>query len=189
MTTSKTAVLSSLCAVIDRFAEVWSDNMLADDLAERLNCAEVDALSALLRVAGQAKAAGTWKARHAAKDEEGDTHYVPDEVENPAPGGCHYSFIDTNTFGIDLDKMCESHTSDLIRSISDQKGIVLQMFRSEDLYRHCSETLDGIPIEYHEMVIRETKDRMGWVEDHFDDWERIESIIQNVAAAHRLPTE
>lgn len=187
MRNQKNSTFGNLFATLDRFTTVWSDPTLAHDVAQHLGCTELDALANVLKAAGNEHAAAIWTACHAEQDEQDDTHYGQNTTLNPAE--CPHQVVDAQTFGIDYKSMCESHASDLIRSVSDGKGIVLQMFRTEDLYRHCQDTLKGIPAEYHPFVIQETKNRLGWVEDAFDEWERIGNIIQNVVAENRIPAE
>lgn len=55
------------------FLEVWSGD-LADDLATKLTCGEVDALARLLHDHGRHAAAAAWINIHSRADEEDDEH-------------------------------------------------------------------------------------------------------------------
>lgn len=56
------------------FTDTWCGNLTAD-IAARLNCDEVETLTALLRALGAEQAADEWTAAHAAADEPSDRHY------------------------------------------------------------------------------------------------------------------
>lgn len=57
------------------FVAVFASIELADEVAARLNCVEVDAPAQLLRATGKIGAADAWIVAHAVDDDEGDTHY------------------------------------------------------------------------------------------------------------------
>ncbi|MDY0915029.1 hypothetical protein [Rathayibacter festucae] len=57
----------------------FSHGELADDLAPRLNCGEVDALAGLLRAFERDEAADLWITEHATDDDEGDAHHPEGE--------------------------------------------------------------------------------------------------------------
>lgn len=63
-------------AVTD-FVETWDDHALADEIAPKLSCWEVDRLAALLRAArtDNGAAADAWIEAHAAHDKVHDAHY------------------------------------------------------------------------------------------------------------------
>ncbi|TCL77894.1 MULTISPECIES: hypothetical protein [unclassified Rathayibacter] len=58
------------------FVSVFSREDLADDLAVRLTCVEVDALAGLLRAFGGDEAADLWITQHSTDDDEGDAHHI-----------------------------------------------------------------------------------------------------------------
>lgn len=64
----------SLQKVLQTFADVWSENHLANDLAAKLRCEEVEALAEILRVLGRSTAGADWIDSHAAGDECDDMH-------------------------------------------------------------------------------------------------------------------
>ena len=67
--------IDNIAAVAVEFVETWDDAMLADEIAKRLSCREVDALVALMRATGCDYAAAIWMRAHQAGDEPGDSHY------------------------------------------------------------------------------------------------------------------
>jgi hypothetical protein len=68
--------ISPIYRAAKNFADTFADSMLANDIAERLSCSELEALCGLLDGAGQTCAADYWREVHADTDEEGDEHYV-----------------------------------------------------------------------------------------------------------------
>ncbi len=60
---------------LTRWAEIFGDPDLADEIAVALNCTEADATVAALRAAGNPHAASTFLAAHTARDtSDGETH-------------------------------------------------------------------------------------------------------------------
>jgi hypothetical protein len=58
-----------------RWAEIFGDPDLADEIAVALNCTEADATAAALTAAGNPRAAATFLAAHTARDtSDGETH-------------------------------------------------------------------------------------------------------------------
>lgn len=57
------------------FRETWADNMLADELATKLTCSELEALAGLFTAFGEPAIAENWRAFHAEGDYPGDLHY------------------------------------------------------------------------------------------------------------------
>lgn len=61
----------------DRFAEVWTScGALPHEIAQALQCVEVDTLAELLRATGHPSDADAWTAAHAEADESDDAHYA-----------------------------------------------------------------------------------------------------------------
>ena len=73
-TTTITMQTPTLPEALAEFVSVFSHGELADDLAPRLNCGEVDALAGLLRAFGRDEVADLWITEHATDDDEGDAH-------------------------------------------------------------------------------------------------------------------
>lgn len=67
--------MNALDAAVAGFVAVFASVELADEVAARLNCVEVDALAQLLRTTGETGAADAWITAHATDDDEGDEHY------------------------------------------------------------------------------------------------------------------
>lgn len=65
---------TSEARALDEFLKVWSGDMSAD-VADKLTCAEVDALARLLRAHDHPAAAAEWINAHSHGDEEGDAHH------------------------------------------------------------------------------------------------------------------
>jgi hypothetical protein len=65
--------MDNAVTAIDNFIKTWSSSYLADDLAVKLRCEELDALVALL-AASNKRAASVWLRAHSAGDECGDLH-------------------------------------------------------------------------------------------------------------------
>lgn len=59
-----------------KFADVWSDGNLHNDIGDRLTCHEADALAGALTALGDAEAGQGLLEAHAEGDEEGDAHYL-----------------------------------------------------------------------------------------------------------------
>lgn len=62
-------------ATLHRFVRVWCDELLANEIAGALSCAEVDALASVLRAGGEPDAADLWLQAHSRKDEADDIHF------------------------------------------------------------------------------------------------------------------
>ena len=54
---------------LSEFVDVFSDGMLASDVAQRFTCREAEALAGALTALGAAEAANTWLAQHALHDD------------------------------------------------------------------------------------------------------------------------
>ena len=63
---------------LDTFLEVWTADVLLEDIATQLTCTEADALDNLLRASGQYAAAESLISSHAEGDDEGDQHFRGD---------------------------------------------------------------------------------------------------------------
>ena len=61
------------------FAETFADIWLAENIAQRFTCDELEALCELLNAAGQNAAAERWREVHAEGDEPGDDHFQSKE--------------------------------------------------------------------------------------------------------------
>ncbi len=90
----ETVAVPTLTDAAATFGNTFHDGTLANDIAPKLTCAEVDALVRLLLAAGLAAAADLWLNAHAADDEEGDTHYqdIPRDQHRPRSWGCALTF-------------------------------------------------------------------------------------------------
>ncbi|MCZ4553676.1 hypothetical protein [Gordonia rubripertincta] len=70
-----TAPTTELADPLTRWAEIFGDPELADEIAVALNCTEADATAAALTAAGNPQAASTFLAAHTARDtSDGETH-------------------------------------------------------------------------------------------------------------------
>lgn len=80
--TEKNILLSPDLALSD-FLGVWQDDMLADSIAWRLTCTEVDVLADLLAANGYPRTANDWLLCHVQNDHEYDdqVHYLFKEDE------------------------------------------------------------------------------------------------------------
>ncbi|WP_435108098.1 hypothetical protein [Nocardiopsis synnemataformans] len=63
-------------SLLETFVLTFSEGDLADELAARLTCSEVDALASLLFALGCEDSARTWLVSHSADDDEGDRHFL-----------------------------------------------------------------------------------------------------------------
>lgn len=73
--------LAALAAAAEQFTKTWADDgQLADSIGKQLNCAEADALVAMLTALGEPDAAETWFACHVAGDDAGDGHHDHDDA-------------------------------------------------------------------------------------------------------------
>lgn len=87
-------------------------------------------------------------------------------------------------------EICDSHASDIIRSLADAKGFVVKMIRPEDIFAHAMEEVNGIATGCIEELMTETLRRLNRLEDLTEDeTEEIRTTVQNVAADLKLPTE
>lgn len=59
-----------------KFVEIWSDSLLAQNIGTLLRCEEVEALAGMLRALGATTAGGDWIDAHAPGDECDDMHCV-----------------------------------------------------------------------------------------------------------------
>ncbi|MCJ1675420.1 hypothetical protein MT355_19320 [Rathayibacter sp. VKM Ac-2929] len=78
-TTTPTMQPLTLPEALAEFVSVFSHGELADDLAPRLTCGEVDALAGLLRAFGRDEAADLWITEHSTDDDECDAHHPEGE--------------------------------------------------------------------------------------------------------------
>lgn len=65
----------------ERFKAVWGDGYLAEDLASKLTCTELESLTRLFRAIGGEVAAETWTESHAEHDECSDMHCRCDDED------------------------------------------------------------------------------------------------------------
>ena len=66
---------TDLFDAVTAFVAAFADLNLADDLAARLTCAELNALVNLIDAAGDNATATAWLEAHSLGDEEGDEHW------------------------------------------------------------------------------------------------------------------
>lgn len=68
----------------DKFVAEWTTGYLADDIAAKLRCEEVEALAELLTAIGHTEAAQYWLTAHAGGDDCGDQHCICAHCAPPA---------------------------------------------------------------------------------------------------------
>lgn len=68
---------AALVAALHAFVREWASSPLASDIAGKLTCWELEAITGLLTVLGEDAAAQAWTDAHAPNDEDGDLHYTP----------------------------------------------------------------------------------------------------------------
>lgn len=87
--------------VAHAFTDAWCTTTITSDVAPRLGCTEVDALTDLLSALGDERAAAGWTDTHAQDDEPNDRHFqgtVPVEA-SLAVDGMHWSPTPADTEG------------------------------------------------------------------------------------------
>lgn len=68
----------SLCSnhASELFLDTWNDGMLADHIASKLTCVEVETLCGLMEAFGHSEVAQMWRESHAEGDDDtDDTHH------------------------------------------------------------------------------------------------------------------
>lgn len=69
-----------------QFIEVFNAADFAGDVTPAMTCTEADAVISMLRALGAGDAADGWHDVHAARDEDGDTHFQSTDVADAAHG-------------------------------------------------------------------------------------------------------
>jgi hypothetical protein len=78
--TAKETTMSFIEAA-QRFIEEFSNGTLANDVADKLSCDEVEALTGMLTALGATTAAANWIEQHSFGDECDDTHCRCDDCD------------------------------------------------------------------------------------------------------------
>lgn len=67
--------ISPMANVTQGFVTLWRDPLLAEEIAQKLSCDEVEALAAVLASYNEGLAAALWLQAHSLGDDIGDAHF------------------------------------------------------------------------------------------------------------------